>query len=116
MYDNAPKQNLTIDYSQERISGGFTPMTLDRVVERLQEIDKKIEQFQSFLEIKEDARDRIDQIIKSSEDLDMKIVFMRDYKKIPLKVIADELGYSYEHVRRISSRNPKHATSVLHTS
>lgn len=107
MHDNAPKSSTTVDYSAERVTGGFIPMSLDKVVERLNEIDKKIDQLNSFLEIKEDLRDKIDQIIRSSEDVDMKVVFMRDYKKTPLKLIADELGYSYEHVRRISSRNRK---------
>lgn len=107
MYDNAPKGLGSLDYSSERVTGGFNPMTLDSVVIRLNEIDKKIDNFDSYLEIKKDARDRIDKIIQSSEDLDMRIVFMRDYKKIPLKLIASELGYSQDHVRRISSRNSK---------
>ncbi|WP_209121527.1 hypothetical protein [Alkalihalobacillus sp. BA299] len=107
MYDNAPSANLTIDYSKERVAGGQVPMSLDVVIERLNKLDDRIDQLHSFLDIKRDARNRIDKIIKSSEDIDQKVVVMRDIKKLPLKVIARELGYSYQHIRRISCRNKK---------
>lgn len=107
MYDNGPKGVGVVDYSAERVTGGQVAMPLDQVVYRLNEIDKKIDQSISHLEIKRDVRDRIDKIIQSSEDLDMRVVYMRDYKRLPLKLIAHNLGYSYEHVRRISSRNSK---------
>lgn len=107
MHDNSPKGIGSVDYEAERVTGGQVAMSLDLVVDRLNKIDKKIDQSTSHLEIKKDTRDRIDKIIQSSEDLDMRVVFMRDYKKIPLKIIASELGYSQDHVRRISSRNSK---------
>ena len=112
MYDNSPKGVGVVDYSAERVTGGQVAMPLDQVVYRLNEIDKKIDQFVSFLEIKRDVRDRIDKIIQSSEDLDMRVVYMRDYKRLPLKLIANNLGYSYEHVRRISSRNSKKSIHI----
>ena len=111
MYDNSPKGVVVVDYSSERVTGGQVAMKLDQVVYRLNEIDKKIDQFVSFLEIKRDVRDRIDKIIQSSEDVDMRVVYMRDYKRLPLQVIADDLGYSYDHVKRISSRNKKLVSS-----
>lgn len=107
MYDNAPSTNLTIDYSTERVTGGLVPMALDVVLNRLNKLEDKIEQFQGYLAIKKDARNRIDRILKSSEDIDQKVVVMRDIKKLPLKIIAKELGYSYQYVRRISCRNKK---------
>ena len=111
MYDNSPKGVGVVDYSAERVTGGQVAMQLDQVVYRLNEIDKKIDQLVSFLEIKRDVRDRIDKIIQSSEDLDMRVTYMRDYKRLPLQVIAVELGYSYDHVKRISSRNKKLVSS-----
>ena len=111
MYDNGPKGVGVVDYSAERVTGGQVAMQLDQVVYRLNEIDKKIDQLVSFLEIKRDVRDRIDKIIQSSEDLDMRVTYMRDYKRLPLQVIADDLGYSYDHVKRISSRNEKLVSS-----
>jgi len=41
----------------------------------------------------------------------MRVTYMRDYKRLPLQLIADELGYSYDHVKRISSRNKKLVSS-----
>ena len=111
MYDNSPKGVGVVDYSAERVTGGQVAMKLDQVVYRLNEIDKKIDRFVSFLEIKRDVRDRIDKIIQSSEDLDMRVTYMRDYKRLPLQVIADDLGYSYDRVKRISSRNKKLVSS-----
>ena len=111
IYDNSPKGVGVVDYSAERVTGGQVAMPLDQVIYRLNEIDKKIDRFVSFLEIKRDVRDRIDKIIQSSEDLDMRVVYMRDYKRLPLKLIANNLGYSYDHVKRISSRNKKLVSS-----
>jgi len=107
MHDNAPKGIGSIDYSAERVTGGLTAMTLDNVVGRLNEIDKKIDQLESHLEIKRDARDRIDKIIQSSEDVDMRVVYMRDYKNMKLRDIAVVVNFSEEYVRRISSRNKR---------
>ena len=107
MFDNSPGSNLTIDYSKDRVSGGQTAMKLDVVVERLNKIDDRLDQLYAFLEIKKDARNKIDRILKSSEDIDQKVVVMRDIKKMPLKSIARELGYSYDHIKRISCRNQK---------
>lgn len=107
MYDNAPSANLTIDYSKERVSGGLVPMSLDAVLTRLNKIDDRLDQLYAFLDIKKSAREKIDRILKSSEDIDQKVVVMRDVKKMPLKLIARELGYSYDHIKRISCRNQK---------
>jgi DNA-directed RNA polymerase specialized sigma24 family protein len=115
MYDNAPRGKMTVSYDSERVTGGQTPMTLDKVLERLNKIDNQIDHLYGLLEVKIDACKRIDQIIKSSEDLDQKVVYMRDYKKMSLRKIADELGYSHDHIRRISSRNRKHATFMPHS-
>ena len=111
MYDNSPKGVGVVDYSDERITGGQVAIKLDKVVQRLNENDMKIDKFTSFLEMKIDLRNRIDKIIQSSEDLDMRVTYMRDYKRLPLQLIADELGYSYDHVKRISSRNKKLVSS-----
>jgi DNA-directed RNA polymerase specialized sigma24 family protein len=115
MYDNAPRTNMTASYDNERVTGGQTPMSLDKVIERLNKIDNQIDHLNGLVEVKIDACKRIDQIIKSSEDLDQKVVYMRDYKRMSLRKIADELGYSHDHIRRISSRNRKHATFVPHS-
>ena len=107
MYDNSPKGVVVVDYSSERVTGGQVAMKLDQVVYRLNEIDKKIDRFVSFLEIKRDVRDRIDKIIQSSEDVDMRVVYMRDYKNMKLRDIAVVVNFSEEYVRRISSRNKR---------
>lgn len=107
MFDNAPGANLTVDYSKERVSGGQTPIQLNIVVERLNKIDDRLDQLYSFLEIKKDSRKKIDLILKSSEDIDQKVTVMRDIKMMSLYEIAQELGYSVGHIKRISSRNQK---------
>lgn len=107
MYDNAPSANLSVDYSSERVTGGQVPMSLDVVIERLNKLDDRIDHLYSILEAKKDARNKIDRILKSSEDIDQKVVVMRDLKKMPLHEIARELGYSLGHVKRISCRNQK---------
>lgn len=41
------------------------------------------------------------------EGIDAKVVYMRDIENKRLYEIADELGYAYDYIRRVSSRNPK---------
>lgn len=76
-----------------------------------------VEDFKSLLA----ATDTLDEIITGfentiiqaeealgkAEGIDAKVVFMRDIEKKRLYEIADETGYTYDYVRKVSSRNPK---------
>lgn len=112
MYANAPKFKGVVDYSQEHVSGGPMPLPLDKIIERLNKIDDSLYVLNQLLYEKRASKQRLEQVLGGFEGLDYKVSYMRDIKGMRLQEIADELGYSHEHIRRISSRikKRKHAT------
>jgi hypothetical protein len=107
MYSNAPKGAATVDYSAERVTGGQVPLTLDKILERLNKIDDQIILNKEVLNAKHDARKKIEDIISKFDGLDYQVAYMRDVKRMRLQEIADELGYSYDWIRKVSSRIKK---------
>ncbi|MEI4620085.1 hypothetical protein WAG10_06030 [Bacillus cereus] len=43
-------------------------------------------------------------VMSNKRGLEQQIVYLRDVMGFNLKEIASELGYSYDHLRRVSSR------------
>jgi len=104
MYDNAPIDNLgAVDHSKDYVQNGYVPMTLDKIVDRLNTIDKSMSDLYRIKEAKEDTKQTIEKMFDDLEGLEYKVAYMRDVRKMRLQDIADELGYSYDHIRRISS-------------
>lgn len=105
MYDNAPIANLgAMDYSRDKVQNGYVPMTLDRIIERLNSIDESLTKMYDLRNGKKDTKKAIEKMLGDLEGLEYKVAYMRDVKKMRLYEIASELGYSHDHIKRISSR------------
>ena len=104
MHANAPKGMGAVDYSRDRVQSNFVPFQLDRIVERMNKIDETIEQLGDQLKAKKETRSKLDGILAQMDGLDYKVAFMRDKLNMRLHEIADKLGYSYDHIKRVSSR------------
>ncbi|MFD2117259.1 hypothetical protein ACFSTH_13130 [Paenibacillus yanchengensis] len=72
----------------------------DIVVEKIQEVSKRLDE-------KKQIRDRIEENIKDFKGVEHQVAYMRDILLMPLGAIADELGYSYSFISKISSRLKK---------
>lgn len=89
----------------ECIHGSRNDMTVDRIVDEISKLDNMI-----YIEeciIQRINRDivKIRDYIKGLSGLECKIQTMRLIEGKSLKQIADDLGYSYEHIRRVASKN-----------
>ncbi|RKD26696.1 hypothetical protein BEP19_15940 [Ammoniphilus oxalaticus] len=105
MYDNAPINNLgAIDYSREIVQNGYVPMPLDKITDRMKRIDHTLDDLRRLKSGKEKYRKAIEKKLDSLEGLAYKVAYMRDLKKMRLREIAEELGYSLVHIKRISSK------------
>lgn len=107
MYANAPKFNPTASYEGDRVQGGLVPLPLDKIIERLNKIDDSLSVLYEILNEKKKVREKIERMIEQMEGLEYKVAYMRDMKGMKLQQIADELGYSHDHIRRVSSRIKK---------
>lgn len=107
MYDNAPKLINAIDYAKDRVQSGYVPLSLDRIMERLNKIDDYLMLLYEQLRVKQDAKHRIEKVLGEFEGLEYKVAYMRDVLNMRLTEIADKLGYSYDWIRQVSSRIKK---------
>lgn len=116
---NAPKFNGVTDYSAERVTGGQVPLTLDEIAGRHDRIMEKSQYLQERIADKQSIMGELRFVMSKKKGLEQQIIYMRDVLGYTLKEIASELGYSYDHIRRVSSRMKRshnHATFVTHCS
>lgn len=107
MYDNSPKFKGVVNYEGERVTGGIVPLSLDVIIKRLNKIDDSLDMLYRLLNEMKDSKKRIESMMSELEGLEYKVAYMRDVQRMRLQEIADKLGYSHEHIRRISSRIKK---------
>lgn len=114
---NAPKFNGVTDYSAERVTGGQVPLALDEIEGRHDRIMEKSQYLQQRIADKQSVMGELRFVMNKKKGLEQQIVYMRDVLGLTLKEIASETGYSYQHIRRVSSNMKKcynHATNVQH--
>ncbi len=116
---NAPKFNGVTDYSKDRVTGGQIPLALDEIAGRHDRIMEKSEQLKQRIAEKKTLLGEAQFIMSKKKGLEQQIIYLRDVMGFNLKQVASELGYSYQHIRRVSSKIKKcynHATNVRHCS
>ncbi|MEF2246219.1 MULTISPECIES: hypothetical protein [unclassified Paenibacillus] len=80
----------------------FVP--LDKAAAEYDIVVEKIKETSERLEEKKRIREKIEENIRDFKGVEHQVVYMRDILLMPLGAIADELGYSYSFVSKISSR------------
>jgi dGTP triphosphohydrolase len=101
---NAPKGMRTSNYDRIGSRSNYVPYRLDRIVEKLYELDNEIETWGSLLQAKQETRERFIEILSRMDNISFKVRVMRDTLGMRLNEIAAKLGYSYEHIKRVSSK------------
>lgn len=114
LFKSAPKEISSVNYDGMP-KGSMSHKTLDRTWEDIRRIDNMLFLENTFLENKLKIKNQIEERIGKLEGIEYKVAFMKDIKGKNLKEIAEELGYSHEHIRRIYSK-AKNATLMLHTN
>lgn len=111
-----PQTKLVASYSGMPGSG-FAMMPFDQLCGNVIQLEQELEDIRDVLSLKRIARERIEAKMSNFEDLSDRVMIMRDVQRKPLRTIADELGYSYDWIKKISRRtrrlysiNPKKGT------
>ncbi|WIF95037.1 hypothetical protein [Caminicella sporogenes] len=86
---------------------GRTYISLDKLVTRFNNVENALAVLYSVLEDKKETRKKIIKNIRKLKGIDYKVVYLRDIKNMPLKKIAEKLGYSEIYIKEISARNKR---------
>jgi DNA-directed RNA polymerase specialized sigma24 family protein len=114
---DGPTDISAVDYSRSPVQNTCQVGMLE-AIEMIRKIDSHILIHQEAITNMEKQRDEMESLMLSTESLDKKIVYLRDIKNMKLTEIAKQLGYSYDHIRRVNSRNKslknatKNATAI----
>ncbi|MGO4345523.1 hypothetical protein AB4Z45_08530 [Paenibacillus sp. MCAF9] len=111
----AEDQERALKYARRKMHNSGLPWSAGQPVvvpldKALQEYDEALTTLQETLEMlraKENTRQRMEIAIGQIKGLDKAVEYQRDALGLPLKVIAERLGYSERHIKRISSRIPR---------
>lgn len=68
------------------------------------EISEKIAEVKDILNLKNDLKKRMEAKLQQYEGLEYRVAYKRDVERKPLNVIAVELKYSYDYIRKVSGR------------
>ncbi|WP_108669539.1 hypothetical protein [Peribacillus acanthi] len=82
----------------------FNTVPMDNAIARFDKLSDKIEKMQETLLIKIAARNRIVEQLEQYAGLEYKVFYMRFVQCKSLKEIAEELQYSYDYIKEVSSR------------
>ncbi len=77
---------------------------LDKALEQYDAVVAKIRETSDRLAQKKLIRAKIEANIRDFQGIEYQVAYMRDIQGKPLYQIADELGYSYDWIRKLSSR------------
>lgn len=103
MFANAPKGAGSVDYQQERVTSSRHVPTLDEIMPRMNKVIDLLGAQYEILDSKEKTKRKIEETLNEFEGLEYKVAYMKSQGK-SLKVIAIELGYSYDYMKKVSAR------------
>ena len=106
---DGPQPITGIDYSQPNVQN-TSQIDFFTAIETINKINNHIYLHQETIKRLNDSKEKIEKHINNLEGLDKKVAYMRELEGKSLKEIADELGYTYQYIRRISMNSNKKAT------
>ena len=80
---------------------------LDKALADYDAVVAKIREVSEWLAEKKERRRQIEASIRGFEGIEYQVAYLRDIERMPLQAIAKRLGYSHDHIKRISSRIKK---------
>lgn len=91
--------------------GKHVQISMDRIVEALGRLDSMRYIEECTIEGLKAAKEKVDKKMQQLEGLDFKVCYMRDIEGKSLQEIADELGYSYSTISKISAEHKRNKKS-----
>ena len=101
-----PSTIAGIDYSQPSVQG-TNQIGFEEFLFRLHQLESYIYLHEEAITTMIKSKENIEKHLERLQGLDKKVVYLRDIEEKSLIDIAEELGYSYDYIREISSRNKR---------
>lgn len=95
------------------IGEGASKFGLSTASLNVDRINRKINALQTMLDAFEMIREANEKRLNQLEGLPYKIARMRYIEGKDYRVIAAELNYSYDHIRRVASKSHVYATDII---
>lgn len=99
-----PSKMSGIDYTQPAVQGSGQLAFEDYLI-RLRKIENHIYIHEEAIEGMIKSRDKIKEKMEEWDELEKKVIYMRDVEKKSLVDISKELDYSYQYIKEISAKN-----------
>lgn len=100
----APASYPSVRYQEIKVDRKYSaPTKLEALWLRLEEIGAEIEMKEKDLKALEYRKKNIDEIIEKMDRPKNRVAILREIKGRTLAEIADELGYSESHIKRLSA-------------
>ena len=87
--------------------GKSTAYPIDTIAVNMDKIRERHDKYEQLLDVKIRLKERAEDIIKSFEGIEYKVAYKRFVEKKKLEEIAEELHYSVDGIKKISSRITK---------
>lgn len=100
---DGPQPITGIDYSQPNVQN-TSQIDFFTAIEWINKIDNNIYLHQETIKRLNESKEKIEKHINNLEGLDKKVAYMKYIEGKTLKEISYELGYSYDHIRRVNSK------------
>ena len=102
--NGGPATYPTISYHEQKVDRKYSmPPQLEALWGRLEEINKELDVKTKDLKAFEYRKKNIDEIIEKMDRPKNRVALLRETQGKTLAEIADELGYSESHVKRLSA-------------
>lgn len=111
LMNRGPKTKLVASYSGMP-NGNSDDTTLDKLYDRIQEVERRLNAERDILTDKKQAKQKIEGTMSEFNTLEGKVAYKRDIEGKSIGHISDELGFSYSYISKVSSRIGKSAKSV----
>ena len=93
-----------IDYARPRVQGGRKRIDMEEELGHLAAAEDGIEKYETLLKKLRNSRERMRACIDETTDIAYKIAFKKMVEGKSLLMISEELNYSYNYIRNISSK------------
>jgi len=101
---DGPRSISGIDYTQPYVDN-TVQIGFEEALEMLGKIGSHIYLHKEAIANMEESKKKIEEHLERLEEIDRKVVYMRDIESKSLSDIAKELGYTYQYIKEISARN-----------
>ncbi|MBB6731899.1 hypothetical protein [Cohnella zeiphila] len=103
IYASGPRTKLVASYSGMP-GGGSNERPIEETWSLYNAVEEALEDVNDILDLKLDAKKSMEKCMSQFDTLEYRVAYMRDVERKRIAKIADELGYSYDWIAKISSR------------